>query len=164
MINERRRSFLLASISVAASLTVAFIIISLSYLTAIDNTYLRLQEVAQSQARLIESMIAHERIETLDQGPTANVLTAVKAAHRSNTGFGETGEFALVSLEGSQIKFHAQQRVLLTSPATIRAGDTELAEPMKRALAGESGTILTRDYRGEIVLAAIETIAGSNLG
>ena len=91
MINERRRSFLLASISVAASLTVAFIIISLSYLTAIDNTYLRLQEVAQSQARLIESMIAHERIETLDQGPTANVLTAVKAAHRSNTGFGETG-------------------------------------------------------------------------
>jgi len=164
VITEQKRTVLLALMSVAASLSVAIIIIGLSYQTAINNTYLRLQEVVQSQARLIESMIEYERVANYDQDPTEDVLVAVKAAHESYKGFGETGEFALASLEEGQIKFQVQQRVHLTAPSTFTASEVEWAEPMKRALSGESGTVLARDYRGEVVLAAFEAVHGSNLG
>lgn len=164
MINDKRRWLLLALISAAASLTMAIFIIGLSYLSAIDNTYLRLQETVHSQARLIEAMANHERARNPDQGSIEYVLDAVKAAHESYEGFGDTGEFALASLEGGQIRILVQQRVQSEVPADFIASDVTWAAPMKRALNGESGTMLARDYRGHMVLAAYESVNNTSLG
>ncbi len=164
MISENRRMLLLALVSVAATLTAALIIIGLSYQTAVDQTYLRLQETVHSQSRLIEAMVRHEIDEGNNSDPVADVIGAVKSAHKTYRGYGNTGEFALASLEGDLIKFQVQQRVGLRVPATFASADADWAEPMKRALSGESGTIIARDYRGQIVLAAYEPVEGTNLG
>ncbi len=164
MIGEKKRMILLTLISVAATLAVAFIIIGLSYQAAIDQTYLRLQDSARSQTRLIESMVRHEREDGHDVDPVAHALGIIHGAHKTYAGFGGTGEFVLASLSGDQIKFHVQQRLSLTAVPVFTAVDGAWAEPMKRALNGESGTLLAQDYRGEIVLAAYESVQGTGLG
>ena len=152
--------------AMATLIVVAVSIFSL-YTTAIDQHRLRLVEIAQSQARMIEAIASFDRefsaADSVD-GAAAATLQRVKDAHRKLDGFGETGEFALARREGDQIVF-----IL-----SLRDTDYEIphpipfaghwAEPMRQALSGYSGVLTGLDYRGESVLAAYEPVAGLDLG
>ena len=64
-------------------------------------------------------------------------------------GFGETGEFTLSKREGDQIVFllsHRHDDHQTPNPIPFDSG---LAEPMRLALLGQSGTLIGLDYRGE---------------
>ncbi|MGD8255234.1 MAG: GAF domain-containing protein [Syntrophobacterales bacterium] len=167
---ERRRLFLLVLIMTTVSLVVAGITIYVLYGTAFEQQRERLVEAAQSQARLIEAIARFDaaRAQTNPDfypgGPTVATLSQIIDAHGNYKGFGETGEFTLARRAGDDIFFLLRHRHFdLDQPKSVPL-DSKLAEPMRRALSGFSGTVVGLDYRGETVLAAHEPVAELGFG
>jgi PAS domain S-box-containing protein len=162
---EWKRILLLIAILaviVLGSLSLTFFLL---YSTAIDQHGGRLLEIAQSEARTIEAIARHEHY-YLGSGDTSapSYLDILVDAHEQYAGFGETGEFTLAKLEDGQIVFLLSHRHFdLDYPEPVSI-NSSIAEPMRRALQGESGTIIGLDYRGSVVLAAFEPVAGVDLG
>ncbi|MDB4443773.1 GAF domain-containing protein [bacterium] len=164
--NERKRVLFLILIMATASMIVVGIAISILYRVAHDEQRARLVETAQSQARLIEAVARFNTVYSKDYtgGPDAATLSQIVDAHEHYKGFGETGEFTLANRKGNDIVFllsHRHHDLEYPKPIPF---DSELAEPMRRALSGLSGTVAGLDYRGELVLAAHEPVAELNLG
>ena len=162
----RNRIFLLILIMTLVALIVGGIAIVLLYQTALEEEQARLVETAQSQARLIEAMARFDTTYHQDYpgGTPEATLSQIRAAHERYAGFGETGEFTLARLDGDQMVFLFEHRYLdLDVPAPIPF-DSDVAEPMRRALSGQSGTVMGLDSRGVRVLAAYEPVAVLDLG
>ena len=161
---ERKRLTFLILIMTTVSLLVAGVTIYLLYAAAFEEERARLVETAQSQARLIEAVarfdIAKARRDpaSYPQGATAATLSQIMDAHKNYKGFGKTGEFTLARRQGENIFFLLRHRHSdLDQPEPLPL-NSELAEPMRRALTGLSGTVVGLDYRGELVLAAHEPV------
>ncbi len=157
---------ILVLIMAVGSLLVAATTIWMLYSAAFEEERLRLVETAQSQARLIEAVARYDRFHNTDHpgGWREATLSQVNEAHLEYKGFGETGEFTLAKLEGGLIVFllgHRHETVGLPEPVPF---NSELAEPMRRALLGESGTVVGLDYHGTTVVAAYEPVAELDLG
>ncbi len=164
--NDRKRRFLLITIMVTSCLVVTGATISILYKTAIKEERARLMETAQSQARLIEAVARFDAIYSKNYpgGSRPATLSQIIDAHDHYTGFGKTGEFTLSKKEENNIVFLLSHRHYdLNKPKPVPF-ESELAEPMRRALLGQSGTVVGLDYRGEMVLAAYEPVSELNLG
>jgi signal transduction histidine kinase len=165
---ERQR-ILLSSIAimVVVSLSAASIAIYMLYRAAFQGHKARLQEVVLSRARLIEAVgrfDAQFSGNDFPGGAREATLSQIVEAHENFQGFGETGEFTLARREGDQMVWllrHRHEDLEVPSPIPLT---TDLAEPMQRALGGESGTVVGLDYRGAEVLAAHEFIADLGWG
>ena len=164
--SEYKRMFLLILIMVTICVAVVGITMRILYETAFEEERERLIETAQSQARLIEAVARFDAIYSGDYpgGPVAATLNQVMDAHQHYKGFGSTGEFTLAHREGNNIIFLLSHRHYdLDNPKPVPF-DSDLAEPMRRALSERSGTVVGLDYRGKKVLAAHEPMAELNLG
>ncbi len=142
------------------------ITITTLYQAAITEEKSRLKETATSQARLIESVARFNNEYTNDYpgGPRQATLNQIKDAHAHYPGFNETGEFTLSTKEKDEIVFLLNHRHFdLDNPKPV-PWKSELAVPMRRALSGQSGTVIAQDYRGVKVLAAYEPVGEINLG
>jgi PAS domain S-box-containing protein len=120
-----------------------------------------------SRARIIEAVArfdAQFSREYAPGGARAATLRQVVEAHANFKGFGETGEFALAQRDGDSIVFLLRQRHGEGGEPRPISTDSELAEPMRRALSGESGTLVGLDYRGERVLAAYQAVSELDWG
>ncbi len=164
--DPKKRILLLILIMSSIVLIVEAVTIGVLYNTAITENRSRLEETAKSQARLIEAVGRFDKIYSNDypSGARQATLDQIKSAHEQYRGFGETGEFTLSKKKKDQIVFLLSHRHYdLNNPRPV-AWDSELAEPMRLALSGESGTIIGMDYRGKTVLAAYEPVAVMDLG
>ena len=167
--SERKRVFLLVLIMVVVSVIVTWATIAMLYRAAFTEEKARLVETAQSQARLIEAIArfnaAHYKKWHPHVGsPVEATLSEIVDAHEHYGGFGETGEFTLSRKEGNNIVFLLSHRHHdLDKPKSVPF-DSNLAEPMRLALSGKSGTVVGLDYRGETVLAAYEPVGELDLG
>lgn len=146
-----------------ATMAVAVIIL---YNVVFNQTAERLQELVKNQANLMSSIAQFDKQHSRDfpGGWMQGTLTQIKLAHERYEGFGQTGEFAVARKEGDNIRFilshrHADKLSFQTIPLNAKN-----AEPMQRALRGESGLIVGRDYRGEMVLAAYRPVNILKLG
>ena len=151
----------------AATLLVSAITIFSLYLTAIEQHRLRLVETVKSQARLIEAIAEFESLEIDENDPQLaleTTLEKVAAAHEAFEGIGVTGEFVLARRSGDQIAFVLRRRHPETSTPRPIPFAGKWAEPMRRALSGESGVLTGLDYRGAEVLAAYEPVSTLELG
>lgn len=169
--SARNRFFLLALIMVGACAMVMAVMTIILYRHEIKQQRELLQVTAQSQARLMEAIARHdasvaESVEATDplHDAAGATLSQIIDGHEHYEGFGETGEFTLARREGDSIVFVLRHRHdMVERPAPVPF-DSDLAEPMRRALKGQSGTVIALDYRGETVLAAHEPVAVLNLG
>jgi len=162
----KRRVFLLTGILLAITFAATGLAILLLYNTSLGRTMERFRESAQSQARLIEQIAEHEGhfgdlIEPVRGHGSAFEATMrqVREAHLHFTGFGRTGEFQLARIVGDSIVFllaHRRDTVEVPSPVALTAAS--LAQPMRRALAGMSGSMVGADYQGHPVVAAYEPV------
>lgn len=159
---------LLVLIMCAVALCVGGIVGSVAYRTALQETKERLTVSAKSQASLIRSVALFNLNESRDSPERAMAATLQLITdahdHYDYGGFGKTGEFVVGKLEDGQISFLLRHRHLALDRPRPVPFDSDLAEPMRRALKGQSGTVIGTDYRGETVLAAHEPVAGLNLG
>jgi len=160
------RVLLLIAIMAALCLVVGSATISVLYQAAIDEEEARLEETVKGQARLIEAIARFNSEYSQDYpgGPRKATLSQIMDAHGRHKGFGETGEITLSQLEGNRMVFllsHRHGDRHNPKPVPL---ESELAEPMRLALSGRSGTIVGLDYRGRRVLAAYEPVQELGLG
>jgi signal transduction histidine kinase len=169
--NARNRFLLLALIMVIACAMVMAVMTIILYRHEINQQRELLQVTARSQARLIEAVARYDaatadtlRATDPSHDAAGATLSQIIDGHEHYDGFGETGEFTLARREGDSIVFVLRHRHdTIEHPAPVPL-DSDLAEPMRRALKGQSGTVIALDYRGETVLAAHEPVAVLNLG
>ncbi len=163
---EKKRIMLLISINTVLIFLVTIIVSFHLYNVAIKEEKNRLVETAQSQARLIEAVGRFDSVESRDfnGGSVAATLSQIVDAHNNYMGFGMTGEFTMAMREGDNIVFllsHRHGNQIIPDPIPF---DSKIAEPMRLALSGKSGTIIGLDYRGVVVLAAYEPVNFQNWG
>ncbi|MEG3617523.1 PAS domain S-box protein [Magnetovibrio sp. PR-2] len=138
--------------------------------TSSVNTHLkRLIELAASRARIIEAIAQHDKTFAQQFGLPTHVgrkhtLSQIIDAHNRFEGFGETGEFTLAELKGDNIVFLLKHRHKVAGVGSIVNWEQGVAEPMKAALSGQSGTMIGQDYRGVEVIAAFEPVKLLDLG
>ena len=165
------RVVLLVVIFLTAIAGVTWITLTVLHDAAFNEQRLRMVEIAQSEARIVEAVYRHESgySQGLDRAhghgkALSATLDQIRDAHSRFRGFGETWEFTLAMLQGDQIVFLLRHRHKdLDNPESVPLSSS-LAEPMRRALKGECGTIVGLDYRGERVLAAFEPLDELGLG
>ena len=166
--SERKRVLLLILIMALSSLIVAGITIGTLYHAAVNEERERLIETVQSQARLIEAVArfdAKYNPSAVPGGARAATLKQIIDAHQNYEQSGRTMEFTLAERKGDSISFLLRHRYGGLEDRLETIGfDSQLAEPMKQALLGRSGTIVGVDYRGEVVLAAHEPVSELNSG
>lgn len=159
--------YLLISLVLIGLMTTATVsTILLLYQTAFDNEKTRLQEIVQSQVRMINAVTAfdEERGSSYPAGARAATIGQIVEAHKDQTTLGKTGEFLLAELDHNRMVFHLPSRHLASNRIPDIAYEGLLAEPMRRALSGKSGSVVDLDYRGEKVLAAYAPLPSLALG
>lgn len=150
-----------ALIAIASVLLVSFIM----YTISLKENKTRLQELAQNQARIIESVSDFDLKHQVDfneniteEDAWTDTLYQLKTAHKNYKGFGTTGEFTLAKRVKDKIVFLLSHRHFdLDNPKPVDFNSNQ-AQPMKAALNMKSGVMIGYDYRGIKVIAAFEPV------
>jgi PAS domain S-box-containing protein len=157
---------LLLGISAVALLATAAADYAL-YRRSVESTLLQLDLVARFHVRLIDSM---ERFGTARFDPASQraafdaTLLQLSDAYRGYPFIGRTGELVFGYASGGALHFVTRSGGDGQGPPAVRDVSPERAEPMRRALAGESGTLIGPDYRDVPVLAAFAPVPRLGLG
>ncbi len=146
---------------VVTAASAAALVTFMLYRASFEQHRARLIHVVRHRSSIIRSLpFPPELLRTEDPStaPGADELLDIIGVFRSFGKFGETGEFTLArDLEG-KIVWLVHHWDLSEEEISANADENQLAEPMRRALRGESGSMVGLDYRGERVLAAYEPI------
>jgi len=153
-------------VMLAVSFGIASLVLVMLYRAAVQQEGARLADLVRSQARVMEAVgrFAAEHYDGDAEGAFAAALSQIRSAHDRLGGLGETGEITLGKLDGDQVVFLLTLRHEDATRGSAVPLSSALAEPMRRALSGESGTLVGLDYRGETVLAAYEPVSHLDLG
>ena len=169
--NLKNRTYILILILFVIVFVVEGLTLSILYSTTLEQQREQLVATAKSQAQLMESVARFDAMLSQTDNTGDAEGATLKNIHDSQLnliGFGETGEFVLGKLENNNIVFLLQSRFKSRADSIGQNQLFEIgglnAEPMQLALAGKSGTVIARDYRGEMVLAAYEPVGSLNYG
>ncbi|PIR00199.1 MAG: hypothetical protein COV66_08930 [Nitrospinae bacterium CG11_big_fil_rev_8_21_14_0_20_45_15] len=167
--SENKQRLYLVSLMALVALGVGALSICTIYKISYEQKQNDLLYIVKSSARFLESVARFDLEQSTDypEGPINATLSQFREAHKRFGDFGKTGEYVLARLEGDRIVCLLERRHSSDTshlPGTTSLNSAESEEPMKRALAGQSGVMVARDYRGHEVLAAYEPVAVHNLG
>jgi PAS domain S-box-containing protein len=153
-------------LNIMVSLAVGISIFWLLYSTAFEQAQGQLLTIVESRRALMEAVEAFdaEFSSGYPGGARLATLSQIESAHVDFGHFGKTGEFAVAELKNDEIAFFFRQRHSgLQKPYPIPI-NAILAEPMRRALKGETGSTIAPDYRGRLVLAAFTPVPALKVG
>ncbi len=162
-IQHSRRIFLtilvMICVAIFAMLTMGWVL----YQEAVKEQTAWLEKLVQDEADLITAIYQFDKNHKLLS--TQNVTITEIAEERGRSGkFGETGEVVLARLVDGKIQFLLHLRHAGHENLAIFEHEDESAEPMRRALAGESGVLIGADYRNVTVLAAYQPVPAMGIG
>jgi len=163
----RKQLILLSAILITAVTAVTAMTSLILYNAAFNEEAARLTETVNSRARMIETIARFDVASPVDSASGnafETTLAKVREAHRQFIGGSKSGEFVMGYRHGSKIVFLLRQHHSSSTPPAPVAFDEANAEPMRKALKGESGVIVAPDYSGDIVLAAYEPLSVYGLG
>lgn len=163
---NRHRIRLLVLVMTLVVAGVAATALVTSYRAGLRIEQARLVNIAESQARFLEAVARFDMRESHDLpgGPFQATLSQFLDANRKLAGMRKTGELALARREGARIRILFRSRTDEgVVPDSFPMG-ADLGEAQSRALSGESGVMVARDYRGRRVLAAYEPVGVYDLG
>jgi PAS domain S-box-containing protein len=145
--NERRRLLLLAGFMSLATLAVVTLAVGMLYRVTINVRREGLLQLAIDRASLAQTLAARS-------DDPAETVNQIRRAFEDTPGLGKTGEVTLARREGDRMVWLVARRFGTPTGTFSLPIKGDLAEPMQRALRGERGTMIGRDYRGRTVLAA----------
>ncbi|WNJ99579.1 transporter substrate-binding domain-containing protein [Thalassospiraceae bacterium LMO-JJ14] len=159
----RERIIWLITVITVVTLVITGTAIWALYTTAFDEEKGRLLETARSQAELIESVAIFNDQFNSDYpgGSDAATIAAIREGFSPASG---TTETTLARRNGDQIVFLFRQLASRSFDLAQVPLNSKRAEPMQRALSGMTGTVVGRDYRNELVLAAYTPVPYLDLG
>jgi PAS domain S-box-containing protein len=162
----RRQIFLLLAIMMLVALGVGGIILFSLYHAAFRVSRERLIGVADSRARIIEAVAEFDKIYRVNYpgGAFEATLSQLREAQMHFPGFGKTGEFLLGKREDDRIVYLLPRRFTGVEYPSSIPYDAPQAAPMRRALDGKSGTMISRGFRGVPTLSAYEPLAVYDVG
>lgn len=164
--NPKTRVIVLILIMVLVVAFAEVITISILYNTSVNGTRERLQETVKSHARLVEAVARADQKHIRNNSISVREITLsqIREAHSHYEQFSKSGEFTLSNRVGDKIVFLMRHKHLNMNIPKPVSWNSNLAEPMRLALSGESGTIIGLDYKGVKVLAAFEPVSELDLG
>lgn len=160
---ESKHIYVLTFINAIVAISAVMICLYFSYYISLTQNENRLRELAQNQARIIESVSEFDMYNftnNIISQETAwqNTMLQIQGAHEKYEGFGQTGEFTLAKKVDDKIIFLLSHRHFDSHELRPVSLHSNFAEPMKAALNGKSGVMQGKDYRGEMVVAAYEPV------
>ena len=165
--NDRSRFITLIAIMVTITGLVLAVSIGALYQAAFDEGRTRLIELAQSQARMLNAVARFDAVHSRQDHPDgaiAATISQIRDANLNRNMSDNSVEFVIGRKIGDQIEFLIDNGVTGEDfPAPVQL-NAKAAEPMRRALAGQSGLMIGPDYRSVTVLAAYEPLRSLNLG
>lgn len=163
----QRRIFYLIIIMTTVSFLSVLVTILILYNTAFREDQRRRLDDVIREAYSIEA-VARFDMEFSENdhslGAFGATISQLQEAHRKHQGLGETGEFTLAELKEDKIHFLLDHRHEDNFGPRTRHTPVPMsgsyAQPMQRALKGESGSMIGFDYRGEKVAATYTPVEG----
>ncbi|MBF0172261.1 MAG: response regulator [Magnetococcales bacterium] len=171
---------LVVIMTTVAAAVCAIALISL-YQAAFERHEALLRDFVDTQVRVLSGQFRQDRLlsRALASVPSKMLGTIVRAhkddqfqmtikhlkrIHHADRGFGETGEIVVALRQGDKLSFIMSGRDSNGAGTRMLPSDTSLAEPMRRALSGLTGSMVGLDYQGEVVLAAYAPLRDINAG
>ena len=148
-INHRGSLISLIAILALVCASVTAVTIALLYDAAFEQKRLDLHDAVEVQARLIEAIAefdAKYRVYDNPDGARGATLEQVLIAHKKFDILGSFSEVTLAERDGDMIKYlFVHHHRIFEGPLKRIPIDSDLSEAMRRALYGQSGTVVGLD-------------------
>ncbi len=156
---HKQRLWLLIINMTTVSLVVASIGIFSLYQISFRQQEERLQEILDSEIRLINAIVNQEATKNLSlKKQEENTLKILQNANQSCKNFAKTGQINLAKKEDNLIIYLLTNCNEKFKQPVFIDWKSKFGVPSRAALKGESGTTIDLDYRGVKVLAAYQPI------
>ena len=131
---------------------------------ALTHESKQLQAMVLNEAFLLDAYISsHEHQNSFSDNLTELEQT-IKPVLNQLKGFGQSGEFVVGLNDGQNIRFLSSFRFETDQSNKVIPLTSEIAEPMRHALANKVGWVRGLDYRSEMVIAAYTPVGNYPLG
>ena len=165
MTESKRIVWLILIMMVAVTVSTA-VTITVLYQTAFEQERLHLIQNVDDQAHLMDAVARFDQEHHVDDpsASEADTLSQIQDAFDHYTSYGQIAEIVVARREGTNIVYLVTHGRVADQQLAPIPFASELAAPMRRALAGQSGSMVGLDYRGVKVLAAYQPVPILNAG
>jgi len=165
MTNGRRILWLILIMMAAVTVSTA-VAITVLYRTAFERERAHLIQTVEDQAHIMDAVARFDQQHSDGESGASETatLSQIETAFNHYPSDSDIAEITVAQRLGHRIVYlvtHGRIAVNLVEPIPF---DSKLAEPMRRALSGDSGSMIGRDYRGVQVLAAYHPVSLLNAG
>ncbi len=161
---ERRRILWLILIMMAAVTVSTAVAITVLYRTAFGQERAHLIQTAEDQAHLMDAVARFDQRHGTSGASEAATLSQIETAFSHYPSDSGIAEVVVAQRQVDQIVFLVTHGRMAANQVEPIPFDSRLAEPMRRALSGDSGSMIGLDYRGVRVLAAYYPVPLLNAG